>query len=134
LDGQIDNVVPASTPSLSQNAIVQQANNDRANRVYGPEQVATTNQPEFSGTAAPGSIIRLALSPSNKPMSITLAGVTTADETGRWSLTTSHPLRNGQYRTLVTAFSRSLTTRPALGIVPTQPLGRLVVDAPNGEA
>ena len=65
-------------------------------------------------------------------MNITLAGVTTADSTGHWSLTTGHPLRNGQYRTLVTAFSRTLTTRPGLAIVPTQPLGRLVVDAPSG--
>ena len=90
------------------------------------------DQPEFSGTAAPGSIIRLALSPAAKPMNITLAGVTTANSTGQWSLTTRHPLANGQYRTLVTAFSRTLTTRPGFAIVPTQPLGRLVVDAPAG--
>jgi len=132
LNGQIDNAVPPTTTSVSQSTLVQQANNARADRVYGPEQVVQTNQPEFSGTAAPGSIIRLALSPAAKPMNITLAGVTTASSTGQWSLTTGHPLRNGQYRTLVTAFSRTLTTRPGLAIVPTQPLGRLVVDAPPG--
>jgi len=132
LNGQIDNAVPPTTTSVSQSTLVQQANNARADRVYGPEQVVQTNQPEFSGTAAPGSIIRLALSPAAKPMNITLAGVTTANSTGQWSLTTGHPLRNGQYRTLVTAFSRALTTRPGLAIVPTQPLGRLVVDAPSG--
>ncbi|HWT81199.1 MAG TPA: Ig-like domain-containing protein, partial [Candidatus Methylomirabilis sp.] len=128
LNGQIDNAAPPTTASVSQSTLVQQANNARANRVYGPEQVVQSNQPEFSGTAAPGSIIRLALSPAAKPMIITLEGVTTANSTGQWSLTTGHPLRNGQYRTLVTAFSRTLTTRPGLAIVPTQPLGRLVVD------
>ena len=132
LNGQIDNAEPPTTASVSQSTLVQQANNARANRVYGPEQVVQSNQPEFSGTAAPGSIIRLALSPAAKPMNITLAGVTTANSTGQWSLTTGHPLRNGQYRTLVAAFSRTLTTRPGLAIVPTQPLGRLVVDAPSG--
>ena len=132
LNGQIDNAAPPTTASVSQSTLVQQANNALANRVYGPEQVVQSNQPEFSGTAAPGSIIRLALSPAAKPMNITLAGVTTANSTGQWSLTTGHPLRNGQYRTLVTAFSRTLTTRPGLAIVPTQPLGRLVVDAPSG--
>ena len=131
LNGQIDNAAPPTTASVSQSTLVQQANNARADRVYGPEQVVQSNQPEFSGTAAPGSIIRLALSPAAKPMNITLAGVTTASSTGQWSLTTGHPLRNGQYRTLVTAFSRTLTTRPGLAIVPTQPLGRLVVDAPS---
>jgi hypothetical protein len=37
------------------------------------------------------------------------------------------PHAAGQYRTVVTAFSRALRTRPGLAIVPTQPLGRLVV-------
>src|SRR5271166_5356438 len=132
LNGQIDNIQPAAASSVSQSSLVQHANDARANRVYGPEQVVQTNQPEFSGTAAPGSIVRLGLSPATKPMNLALAGATTASSTGQWSLTTGHPLRNGQYRTLVTAFSRTLTTRPGLAIVPTQPLGRLVVDAPSG--
>jgi hypothetical protein len=131
LNGQIDNAVPPTTASLSPSTLVQQANNARSNRVYGAEQVVQTSLPEFSGTAAPGSIIRLGLSPAGKPMDLALAGVTTASSTGQWSLTTGHPLRNGQYRTLVTAFSRALTTRPGLAIVPTQPLGRLVVDVPS---
>ncbi len=132
LNGQIDNVVPPTTTFASQSNLVQRANNAGADRVYGPEQVVPTNQPEFSGTAAPGSIIRLGLSPAAKPMNLVLGGVTTASSSGQWSLTTGHPLRNGQYRTLVTAYSRTLTTRPGLAIVPTQPLGRLVVDAPSG--
>ena len=132
LNGQIDNTESLASTSASQSTLVQRANNARANRVYGPEHVVQSDQPEFSGTAAPGSIIRLALSPAAKPMNITLAGVTTANSTGQWSLTPRHPLRNGQYRTLVTAFSRKLTTRPGFAIVPTQPLGRLVVDGSSG--
>jgi hypothetical protein len=131
LNGQIDNAELSTTPSISQTVLAQRANNARANRVYGPAQVVQTDQPEFSGTAAPGSLIRLALSPAAKPQDLTLIGVTTANTNGHWSLTTRHLLRNGQYRTLVAAFSRALTTRPGLAIVPTQPLGRLVVDAPS---
>jgi hypothetical protein len=131
LNGQIDNAQSSMITSSSQGTLIEQAQNARANRVYGPAQSVRTNQPEFSGTAAPGSIIRLGLGPANKPMDLTLAGATIANSAGQWSLTPWHPLRNGQYRTLVTAFSRSLTTRPALGIVPTQPLGRLVVNAPS---
>jgi hypothetical protein len=53
--------------------------------------------------------------------------VTKADANGDWSLTTRRPLPAGQYRTVVTAFARAMRTRPGLTIVPTQPLGRLVV-------
>jgi hypothetical protein len=131
LNGRIENAVPPTVSLASERYTVARANNARANRVYGPEQVVQTHSAVFAGTAAPGSIIRLALSPAAKPKNITLAGVTTADNQGQWSLTTWHPLRNGQYRTLVTAFSRRLAARPALAIVPTQPLGRLVIDAPT---
>jgi hypothetical protein len=131
LNGQIDNTESVAATTDNPSTLVQRGNNTRANRVYGPEQVVDSSQPQFSGTAAPGSIIRLALGPAAKPMELTLAGVTTANSDGQWSLTTRHSLRNGQYRALVTAFSRKLTTRPGLAIVPTQPLGRLVVDAPS---
>ena len=132
LNGQIDNAESPAPTSASRGTLALRANNARADRVYGPEHVVQSNQPAFSGTAAPGSIIRLALSPAGKPMNITLAGVATANSTGQWSLTPRHSLRNGQYRTLVTAFARKLTTRPGYAIVPTQPLGRLVVDASSG--
>jgi hypothetical protein len=132
LNGQINNAESSSTASVSQTRLVQQADSARANRVYGPAQVVQNNQPEFSGTAAAGSIIRLYVSPAAKPMNLVLAGVTRANDIGQWSLTTRHPLANGQYRTLVSAFSRALVTRPGLAIVPTQPLGRLVIDASSG--
>jgi hypothetical protein len=133
LDGQIDEARSSTTTtaasSTTDGSSLSQATLARGDRVYGPAQVVPTSQPEFSGTSAPGSIIRLLVSPAAKPWDSTLAGRTTANGSGQWSLTTSHPLRNGQYRTVVSAFSRTLTTRPGLAVIPTQPLGRLVVDA-----
>jgi hypothetical protein len=73
--------------------------------------------------------VRLYLGPADKPSVIGLAGVAHANAAGQWSLSASRPLRNGQYRTVVSAFSRPLRTRPGLAIIPTQPLGRLVVQA-----
>jgi Bacterial Ig-like domain len=128
-NGQIDNAESPAAATVEQSPMIRRASTARANRVYGPAQVVQTDQPEFSGTAAPGSIIRLALGPAGNPTELTLAGRTVASSTGQWSLTTDHRLMNGQYRVLVTAFSRQLTSRPAFAIVPTQPLGRLVVDA-----
>jgi hypothetical protein len=111
-NGQIDGVRTIASPSP---------------RAAVPTQVASTQQPEFSGTAAPGSMVRLLVGPANDPSRIGLAGMTQADADGQWSLSTRRPLPAGQYRTVVTAFSRALRTRPGLAIVPTQPLGRLVV-------
>ncbi len=127
-DGQIDSALSPSSASVAQSILVRRANTARADRVYGPAQVVQSDQPELSGTAAPGSIIRLAVGPAANPTQLALAGRTIASSTGQWSLTTNHPLVNGQYRVLVTAFSRELTSRPAFAIVPTQPLGRMVVD------
>jgi hypothetical protein len=132
LDGQIDNarsfLSPAQSPGISQAS----AGSARADRAGGPALVVQTDSPVFSGTAAPNSIVRLGLSPATEPMKLTLAGVTMASRTGQWSLSPQHPLKDGQYRTLISAFSPSLTTRKGLAIIPTQPLGRLVVDATPG--
>ena len=132
LNGQIDNAQSVLNNSTSQTNAVQQAAITRSNRIYGPAQVVDTNQPEFSGTSAADSTIRLFVSPASKPMELELAGVTKANSAGQWSLTTRRPLHNGQYRTLVSAFSRALVTRPGLAIVPTQPLGRLDIDTSQG--
>jgi Bacterial Ig-like domain len=133
LNGQIDDAqTPAATASAGREAVVHQANLARANHIYGPEHVVASNQPEFSGTAAPNSIVRLFLSPATKPQDIAPAGITHANSSGEWTVTTRRPIPNGQYRTVVTAFSRALRTRPGLAIVPTQPLGRLVVDGSSG--
>jgi hypothetical protein len=134
LNGEIDNAQSSVTlpvnPSTAARATARTAIASRENRVYGEAELVQTNQPEFSGTAAPGSAVRLLISPATRPWDSSLIGRTTADASGNWTLTTRHPLRNGQYRTLVSSFSRALCTRPGLAIVPTQPLGRLVVDAP----
>ena len=128
LNGQIDNAQVVSLPSTVAQSSVNEAVTARDDRVYGPAQVVQTNQPEFSGTAAPGSLVKLSLSPMTKPSDHTTAGTTHADNTGHWSMTTSYPLHDGQYRVVVSAFSRALFTRPAMAVVPMQPLGRLVVN------
>ncbi len=100
----------------------------------GTAQVVDGRQPEFSGTAAPNSIIRLYIGPASKPSEIGPAGWTKASATGQWSLTTNRPLADGRYRAVAIAFSRKLATRPALAIVPTLPLGGFVIDAQPGSA
>jgi hypothetical protein len=135
LNGQIDGAQTPATPdatSAGGGALSRQTNARRADHAYGPERVVSTSRPEFSGTAAPGSVVRLYVGPATKPSEIRLAGLTHADATGDWSLTTRHPLHDGQYRTVVSAFSRALATRPGLKVVPTEPLGRLVVTTQPG--
>jgi hypothetical protein len=135
LNGQIDNALTSATTAVSSRGTRTPAGRAaaaRADRIYGPEQVVSTDRPEFSGTAAPGSVVRLYVGPAAKPWEARLAGWTRADDAGQWSLTTRRPLHDGQYRTVVSAISRALSTRPGLRVVPTQPLGRLVVDARPG--
>ena len=74
LNGQIDNAESPRQPlSQPEHPARSRPSNARANRVYGPEQVVQNDQPEFSGTAAPGSIIRLCSQPRGE-----------ADEHSRW--------------------------------------------------
>jgi hypothetical protein len=134
LDGQINHAPATAATAPGRVAAARRAAAIRDTRVYGPAQVVATDRPEFCGTAAPGSLVRLYVGPANRPPDVTLAGWTTADTTGAWSLSTGHPLPDGQYRAVVTAFSRALRTRPGLTVVPTQPLGRFVVAAPRNRA
>jgi hypothetical protein len=123
LNGQI---VQAGLPtSVSSSAIAQ-----RRIRAWGLSHLVQTPAPEFSGTAAPGSEIRVFLGPAAKPSKIGLAGRTTADASGSWSLT-SRPLRDGRYRAVAMAFAPSLRTRPGLTIVPMAPLGQFQVELPS---
>ncbi len=134
LNGQIDGAQTTATSVTaadSRLAGVHQAEEAAVTRVYGPAHVVQNNQPNFSGTAAPDSVVRLYIGPGATPSQIALSGWTKANATGQWSLSTRRPLPDGQYRVVVTAFSRDLRTRPGLAIVPTQPLGRLVVSAPR---
>jgi hypothetical protein len=126
LDGHIDGAVsqPVSTAPVSRAEL--------AGERRWPEQVVQSAQPVVSGTAAPGSLVRIYLGPANKPQDTKLAGWTYANADGEWSLSPRRSLSDGQYRTVVAAFSRSTHTRPGLTIVPIQPLGRLVVQSSNG--
>ncbi len=125
LSGQIDQSSTTATgtsPTAAQSAL-------------GSAYVAVDNrQPEFSGTAAPNSTIRLYIGPASTPSKIGPAGWTRASATGQWSLTTNRPLANGRYRAVAMAFSRALATRRALAVVPTLPLGGFVIDAQPGSA
>jgi hypothetical protein len=116
LSGQIDNVdmatIPATAPARA--------------RVTGSDRVLHDSQPEFSGTAAPNSTVRLYVGPTSKPSGISPAGWTTADSMGHWALTT-RPLTAGRYRAVAMDFSRASRTRPGLTIIPTLPLGSFVV-------
>jgi hypothetical protein len=128
LNGHLDHAQVVSSVSTSGQSSTNQVNDVREDRIYGLPQVVQISQPEFSGTATPGAVVKLSLSPMTRPWDHATAGTTQADATGTWSLTTAHPLHDGQYRVMVSAFSRALHTRPGLTVVPMQPLGRLVVN------
>jgi hypothetical protein len=123
LNGQIDQAGATATSSPVS-----------ALSASGPGQVVSGRQPEFSGTAAPGSTIRVYVGPASKLSQIGPAGWTKASANGQWSLTADRPLANGRYRAVAMAFSPALSTRPALAIVPTIPMGNFVVVAQPGSA
>jgi hypothetical protein len=93
-------------------------------------QLVAGSRAEFSGTAAPGSKVRVYLGPANHPSAIAPAGRTTADSAGEWTLTT-HQLRDGRYRGIALAYLPASRTRPGLTIVPMAPLGRFTIDDPS---
>jgi hypothetical protein len=118
LDAHIDHVVATTTPGI--NATARQ-------RAQGPQPIVHDHRVEFSGTAAPGSTIRIFVGPASTPSNISAAGRTTTDASGAWTLTT-HPLPTGHNRAVVMSFSRALRTRRGLAIIPTVPLGGFVVE------
>jgi hypothetical protein len=123
LEGQIDQ---ATTLAASSRA----ANRARV-QTWDPVRIAQNAQPEFSGTAAPGSTVRVYLGPASNPSVISPAGQTRAGATGEWTFT-PRSLRNGRYRGIAMAFQRSSRPRPGLTIVPMTPLGRFTVEGvPN---
>ncbi len=117
LDAQIDHVVATTTPSARSTA--RQGS-------LSPQPVVQDRRVEFSGTAAPGSTVRIYVGPASSPSKITPGGHTTTDAAGAWTLTT-HPLPSGHYRAVVMSFSRALRTRRGLAIIPTVPLGGFVI-------
>ena len=127
LDGQIDHAEVVSSAPSSSTSTVSQAAAVREDRVYGPSKWSRPANLSFPVRLHRD---RLSNSPSvpRPTVGALPAGTTQADATGHWSLTTASPLQNGQYRVIVSAFSRALRTRPGLTVVPMQPLGRMVVD------
>src|SRR5262249_17331433 len=117
LNAQIDHV--DSTTAASASALAGPYDS-------GPDPVINDRRPAFSGTAAPGSTVRLYIGPASSPSKIGLSAWTKADATGHWTLTT-RPLRDGRYRAVAMSFSRALRTRPGLTIMPTAPLGSFAV-------
>lgn len=95
-------------------------------KAWGVMRVVKGSQAEFSGTAAPGSTVRVDLGPAANPSVISAAGVTHTDASGSWTLI-SGPIHKGFYRAVAMAYSPALRTRPALAIVPVIPLGRFSV-------
>jgi hypothetical protein len=108
--------------------VTTRAARQRRARAWGPMREVQGRRVEFSGTAAPGSTVRVNLGPAADPSVITGTVVTHADAGGSWALTTG-PLRQGSYRAIAMAYAPALRTRPALTIVPMVPLGRFSVQA-----
>ncbi len=91
---------------------------------------ANPHQPVFSGTIAPGSFVKVMVAPASDPNDLRLDGNAIADSHGTWTIE-GKPLRDGTYRVLAEALPPRGTT-PRLPMVPTAPLGKLVIDAPRG--
>jgi hypothetical protein len=110
-------------PLVNASAVVQQRT-----KSWGAVGVVSGPRVKFSGIAAPGSTVRIALGPAANPSVIYAGGVAHADASGSWTLT-SGPLHKGFYRAVAMAYCPALRTRPALAIVPVVPLGRFSVQA-----
>jgi hypothetical protein len=90
-----------------------------------------THTPAYSGHAYPGSTVRLYAGPASRPSILVPAGQTTADAAGDWTLTT-RPLAGSRYRVVATAMPPRVPADQRLAMVPTTPLGVLVVSAEPG--
>jgi hypothetical protein len=87
--------------------------------------VITSATPTFAGTSGPGSTVVVFVAPKSQPAALVAVGKTVADDSGNWSITT-RALGNGHYRTLAVAHLVR-GADPRLDMVPTAPLGELVV-------
>jgi hypothetical protein len=119
LEGQIDQATTMVPNSRTTNQARVQT--------WDPVRIAQGAEPEFSGTAAPGSTVRVYLGPAANPSVISPAGQTRAGATGEWSFT-PRTLKSGCYRGVAMAFQRASRTRPGLTIVPMTPLGRITIE------
>ncbi|ODU01096.1 MAG: hypothetical protein ABS79_02270 [Planctomycetes bacterium SCN 63-9] len=90
--------------------------------------VVTTHTPAYSGRAYPGSTVRVYVGPVSKPSVLALVGRTAADAAGNWTLTT-RALADSRYRVVATAMPPRMPASQRLAMVPTTPLGVLIVSA-----
>lgn len=86
------------------------------------QRTISGDQATFTGTSTPGATVKLYVGPAADPSTIGVAGETTSDASGHWSITTAS-LPVGQYRAVAMSFSQSIRSRPGLGVVPMATLG-----------
>jgi hypothetical protein len=124
LTGSVEDATIATPARASLSALAA-----RRIQSWGPSRSLANPRPTFSGTAAPGSRVRVYLGPAADPTVLAPGGRTTAGDDGAWSLTT-RPLRDGQYRAVAASYAPALRARPGLTIVPVAPLGRFTIGSP----
>jgi hypothetical protein len=123
LEGTIENAInPRLAPEFP-SALAQ-----RRVQAWGPVRSLGSSSPKFTGTAAPGSRVRVYAGPADHLTVIKVIGQTTADSIGQWAVI-SRPLRDGCYRAVAMSYAPALTSRPGLAIVPMAPLGRFTIGA-----
>jgi hypothetical protein len=91
-------------------------------------QVTHRHLPEFAGTALPGSRVWLFGGPARVPSELAVVGRTVAAPDGHWQASTRR-LPDGRYRIVAVSVPQSHPAGPRLAMLPTAPLGLLVVDA-----
>jgi hypothetical protein len=85
------------------------------------------HRPVFTGTTAPGSFVKVLVAPVSDPNKLHVDGRAVAQADGTWS-TLGQPIVNGRYRVIAQALP-PLHTSPRLMIVPTEPMGTVVIHA-----
>ena len=125
LEGKLDGASPSTEVPTNRVQELRQSN-------WGPVQTIHGDQPTFSGTAAPGSTLRLYVGPTGDLTKVGLVGTATTADDGTWTLTTRRPLPDGRYRAVVMGYSKALRTRPSYAVVPMAPMGRFVIGTNEG--
>ncbi len=89
------------------------------------------HRPTYVGRAQAGSTVTLFVGPADRPSVLHPIGRTQVNSSGQWSLTT-RPLAAGRYRIVADDLAPRNAPGPRLPMVPTAPLGLLVVAAHAG--
>jgi hypothetical protein len=83
---------------------------------------STNSQPTFTGTAQPGTNIRLFVTPVGNPSGLTLVGLASVSSSGQWAILVNQVLADGTY--IVTANNTDAGGQPLASVN----LANLVVD------